>query len=94
MSNESAAQPKSDSAQTAPNFLKPQEGLAALHLFYTVDLGAWQELSGKEKELAKIALSDLVLTARQEPQTQVVTLSMLAKADIAPNQRDRKAAEQ
>jgi peroxiredoxin len=62
--------------------LKPQEGLAALHLFYRIDLVAWRAKADEERADALAHLEALVATARQQPQTQVITLSMLARADI------------
>ncbi len=62
--------------------LRPQEGLGALHLFYRVDLDAWRAKSGAERAAALDYLEVLVAQARQEPQTQVLTFSMFARADI------------
>ena len=62
--------------------LRPQEGLGALHLFYKVDLAAWRAKSPDERAAARDHLEALVTAARQQPQTQVVTLAMFAPADI------------
>ena len=62
--------------------LRPQEGLGALHLFYKVDLAAWRAQSPEECATARDHLEAVVAMARQEPQTQVVTLAMFAPADI------------
>jgi chlorite dismutase len=62
--------------------LRPQEGLGALHLFYRVDLTAWQARTAEERAAALEYLEALVLAARQQPQTQVITLSIFARADI------------
>jgi len=62
--------------------LRPQEGLGALHLFYRVDLAAWRAKTDKERVLALDHLEALLAMARQQPQTQVVTLAMFARADI------------
>jgi chlorite dismutase len=62
--------------------LRPQEGLGALHLFYKIDLAAWRAKSAEARLLALDHLEALVATARQQPQTQVVTLGMFAPADI------------
>jgi peroxiredoxin len=62
--------------------LRPQEGLGALHLFYKVDLAAWRAQSPEERAAARDHLEAIVATARQQPQTQVVTLAMFAPADI------------
>lgn len=62
--------------------LQPQEGLGALHLFYRVDLTAWRARPEKERAAALEHLEKLIVNARQAAQTQVVTLSMLARADL------------
>jgi chlorite dismutase len=62
--------------------LQPKEGLGALHLFYKVNLAAWRAQSGEERAQARGHLDALVAAARQEPQTQVVTLAMFAPADL------------
>jgi chlorite dismutase len=69
-----------------------------LHLFYSVDLGVWQDFTEKERQIALADLKDLVEEARKEPQTQIVTLSMMARADlgfmiIAPNLHRLNALE-
>ena len=69
-------------AKTAPKPLRPHEGLGALHLFYRIDLAAWQAKKASEREAALDRLEETVVIARQQPQTQVVTLSMFAHADI------------
>jgi len=62
--------------------LQPQEGLGALHLFYRVDLDAWGLRSDKERAAALDRLEKLVASARRWERTQVVTLSMFARADL------------
>jgi len=62
--------------------LPPQEGLGALHLFYKVDLGLWRARPPEECTRALNNLEAIVTRARQQPQTQVVTLAMFAPADI------------
>ncbi len=62
--------------------LRPQEGLGVLHLFYRVDLAAWRALDDTNRAVALDYLETLVTTARQQPKTQVVTLSMFARADL------------
>jgi hydrogen peroxide-dependent heme synthase len=62
--------------------LRPQEGLGALHLFYRVDLAAWQAKTPAEQAAALNRLDTIIGMARLEPQTQIVTLSMFARADI------------
>jgi peroxiredoxin len=62
--------------------LKPQEGLGALHLFYRVDLNAWREKTAPKRAAALEHLEGLIAGARKQPQTQVVTLSMFARADL------------
>ena len=62
--------------------LRPQEGLGALHLFYRVELAAWRAKTEEERALARDHLEALIAMARQQPQTQVITLSMFARADL------------
>jgi hydrogen peroxide-dependent heme synthase len=62
--------------------LRPQEGLGALHLFYRLDLTSWRAKTDAERALALDHLEALVASARQQPETQVVTLSMFARADL------------
>jgi chlorite dismutase len=62
--------------------LRPQEGLGALHLFYKIDLAAWGARPAGERTAALAHLESLVAAARQQPQTQVVTVAMFARADI------------
>jgi peroxiredoxin len=81
---------------TAP--LRPQEGLGVLHLFYRVNLTAWRAQSVDERALALDRLEALLAMARQQPQTQIVTLSVFARADlgfmiIAPDLHDLNALE-
>jgi peroxiredoxin len=61
---------------------RPQEGLGALHLFYRVDLNAWRMKSAEERASALAHLETLVAGARQMPETQVITVSLFARADI------------
>jgi chlorite dismutase len=62
--------------------LTPKEGLGVLHLFYKVDLGLWRATPPEERARARERLEALVVAARQQAQTQVVTLAMFAPADI------------
>jgi chlorite dismutase len=78
--------------------LRPQEGLGALHLFYRVDLTAWRAQTGDDRAVGLDYLETLLATARQQPQTQIVTLSMFARADIGfmiltPDLHDLNALE-
>jgi hydrogen peroxide-dependent heme synthase len=68
--------------ENPPSPLRPQEGLAALHLFYRVDLTAWRARTAEERGLALDRLEALVAMGRQQPETQIITLSMFARADI------------
>jgi chlorite dismutase len=82
----------------APAALRPQEGLGALHLFYRIDLTAWRARSVAQREAALADLEELVATARQQPETQVVTLAMFSPADIGfmiltPDMRNLHAFE-
>jgi peroxiredoxin len=62
--------------------LAPAEGLGALQLFYRIDLGAWRERPEAERTAALAGLETLIESARAQAQTTVVTLSMLAHADL------------
>ena len=53
-----------------------------MHLFYRVDLAAWRARSDSERKAALAGLEKLVDDARAQEQTTVVTLSMLARADL------------
>jgi peroxiredoxin len=66
----------------APQPLRPHEGLGALHLFYRVDLPAWRAQAEPERKQALANLENIVQAARAEPRSTVVTLSMLARADL------------
>jgi chlorite dismutase len=70
------------SSDDPPPPLRPNEGLAALHLFYRVDLAKWRARTAEEREFALDHLEGLVLMARQQSETQVVTLAMFARADL------------
>jgi peroxiredoxin len=78
--------------------LRPKEGLGALHLFYRIDLAAWQARDETERAVALDYLETLVTTTRQQAETQVITLSMLARADLGfmiltPDLHDLNALE-
>lgn len=62
--------------------LQPREGLGALHLFYRVDLTAWRAQPAKARTDALDHLQGLIASAREQEQTQVVTASMFARADL------------
>ncbi len=70
------------SPSTVPEPLRPQEGLGVLHLFYKIDLGLWLTIPPEERARAKEHLEGIITAARQETQTQIVTLAMFAPADI------------
>ncbi len=53
-----------------------------MHLFYRVDLAAWHARSESERKAALAGLEKLVDEARTQEQTTVITLSMLARADL------------
>lgn len=61
----------------------PTEGRHVLHLFFRIDHSQWELFSSQEKLQAKTQLADLVKNVRAEPDTQLLTLSMVSpKADI------------
>ncbi len=69
-------------ARSADSPLQPKEGLGVLHLFYRIDLAAWNARPASERTAALDRLEHLVAQARQIPQTQIVTLAMFARADL------------
>ena len=69
-------------AKHAPKPLRPQEGLAALHLFYRIDLAAWRSRPLPDRSEALGRLEEIVAIARSQPQTQVITMAMFARADL------------
>jgi chlorite dismutase len=73
---------EAESPENPADPLRPQEGLGALHLFYRVDLTAWRAKTDEKRALALDHLEALLAMARQQPETQIVTLSMFARADI------------
>ncbi len=68
--------------ESAAPLLRPEEGLGALHLFYRIDRAAWRATEDKERDIRLAGLENLIDEARRRPETQVVTLSMLARADL------------
>ena len=69
-------------SETPPPPLRPQEGLGVLHLFYRVDLAVWHGQTAEQRAAALDHLEALVTLARAQAQTQVITLSMFARADM------------
>ncbi len=67
----------------APAPLVPLEGWHVLHLFYQIDHGQWNLLSGAEQREAKTRLTELVQEIRSHPDTQLLIFSIATpKADI------------
>ena len=63
--------------------LVPEDGWHCLHLFYRIEYGQWQLLSGDEQNAAKTNISSLVQEVRAMQSTQLLALSMVTpKADI------------
>ena len=63
--------------------LAPAEGLGALHLFYRVDLTAWRDADRSRTHGSARRAGEPDRGQRApETQTTVVTLSMLARADL------------
>jgi hydrogen peroxide-dependent heme synthase len=80
-----AAMSESPQTPPAPNGSKPIvpcEGLPVLHLFYHLNRAAWQALSEKERAQGMKRLEDTIAEARAWPRFTVLTLSMIAKADL------------
>jgi hydrogen peroxide-dependent heme synthase len=73
---------EAESPENFANPLRPQEGLGVLHLFYRVDQAAWRAKTDEKRALTLDHLEALLTMARQQPETQIVTLSMFARADI------------
>lgn len=71
-----------DKATQETNPLRPGEGLGALHLFYRIDLTAWRARPESDRSKALDQLEELLSVARGQPQTQVITMAMLARADL------------
>jgi peroxiredoxin len=74
--------PQNADAPPAAQPLAPAEGLGALHLFYRVDLAEWRLRPASDRAWALASLESLIEEARAKAQTTVVTLSMLARADL------------
>jgi peroxiredoxin len=63
--------------------IPPTEGRHVLHVFHRIDYGQWEILSAPERRAAKTALSALIQEIRAEPDTQLLTLSIVSpKADV------------
>ena len=61
----------------------PAEGRHVLHVFFRLEHSQWELLSGKERLAAKTQLASLVQDVRAEPDTQLLTLSIVTpKADL------------
>lgn len=61
----------------------PLEGRHVLHIFFRIDYSHWEMLSPQERLSAKTQLASLVQDVRAEPDTQLLTLSMVGpKADL------------
>ncbi len=64
--------------------LIPEQGWHCVHLFYRIEFGQWQLLTGEEQRAAKTRLSSLVQEVRALEKTQLLTLSVVTpKADLA-----------
>jgi peroxiredoxin len=74
--------PQNAYAPPAAQPLAPAEGLGALHLFYRIDLAEWRMRPASERAAALSSLESLIEEARAKAQTTVVSLSMLARADL------------
>lgn len=69
-----------------PNSSDPvllSEGRHVLHLFFSIEHGQWDLLDAREKIEAKTAMAALVQEIRAEPDTQLLTFSVVTpKADL------------
>ncbi|MCE0484658.1 MAG: chlorite dismutase family protein [Methylacidiphilales bacterium] len=84
--------------EALPQPLRTCEGLGVLHLFYRVNLNVWRARTSDERAVALDYLETLLTTARQQPQTQILTLAMFTRADlgfiiITPDFHDLNALE-
>src|SRR5882762_9009772 len=63
--------------------LIPEQGWHCLHLFYRIDFGQWQLLSGDEQRKAKTALTEIAQEICATENTQLLAFSVVTpKADI------------
>jgi chlorite dismutase len=63
--------------------LIPEQGWHCLHLFYRIEFGQWQLLTGDEQRQGKTRLAELVQEVRAMQSTQLLTLSIVTpKADL------------
>lgn len=62
--------------------LTTREGLFVLHLFYQFNHAAWESLAPEERATRRADLLRLVAETKTAPQTQLITLGMIAKADL------------
>lgn len=68
---------------TSPPPIVPKEGWHVLHLFFRVDYVQWASLNEGEHIAARAHLTRLLQRIKSEPDTQLLTLSMIgSKADI------------
>jgi peroxiredoxin len=61
----------------------PTEGWTVLHLFYHVNRGVWQAMTPAEQSEGKARLDAVIAEARGMEKFQVVTVSVIGKADLA-----------
>jgi hydrogen peroxide-dependent heme synthase len=62
--------------------LVPAEGMGVLHLFYSINRSQWDDLVEETQKVRLHLLNDLVEQAKGWPDVQIITLAMIAKADI------------
>lgn len=62
--------------------LVPTEGLAVLHLFYRVNRGVWEAMELNSRLEAKKRFEALITEAKAQPQTQVIPIAMISRADL------------
>jgi hydrogen peroxide-dependent heme synthase len=60
----------------------PLEGLPVLHLFYDLNRSVWDSLASAEQQTGRQRLEALVQEARGWEKFQVITLAMIARADL------------
>ncbi len=60
----------------------PTEGMAVVHLFYRVNRTVWQGISSEKQNEGKVRLTNLIEEARNAEKMQVVTVGIIARADL------------
>ena len=62
--------------------LVPKEGLFTLHLFYQLNRSGWESFSDMERARGLDQLRSVVEEARQQPGFQILSIALIARADL------------